>query len=148
MRKTLLIISLGMSMAYADSEERSWTEKAMDKGREIKISVEGYIDAFAYIVHDHYVGLIKGADYWYNKSRSDGYDSGYYDGYYICYDQSLRSYDYGYDIGYAKGRNDNEFNDYLSADDGERYNDCINTDYREGYSEGYSDGHYDGWDDY
>ena len=72
MRKTLLIISLGMSMAYADSEERSWTEKAMDIGREIKISVEGYIDDISYIVHDHYNGLTKGADYWY----TDGYNVG------------------------------------------------------------------------
>ena len=131
-------------MAYADSEERSWTEKAMDIGREIKYSVETFFDDISYNVYDHYDGLIKGADHWYILGQDVAHDNGYKEGYIICYDQSFRSHDDGYSKGYAKGRNDNdndnEFNDNLSADDGEKYHHCINTDYKEGYSEGYSDG--------
>ena len=141
MRKTLLIISLGMSMAYADSEERSWTEKAMDIGREIKISVEGYIDAFAMSAHDHYNGLIKGADYWYRDGERKGYGAGYF----VCYNQSQKTYRDGYDKGYKKGSekgaDDVTYNDNLSADDGDKYPDCFNTDYKEGYRDGDKEGY-------
>ena len=47
---------------------------------EIKISVEAYIDDISYIVHDHYNGLTKGADYWYtdgyNVSKNRGNEEG------------------------------------------------------------------------
>ena len=89
MRKTLLIISLGMSMAYADSEERSWTEKAMDIGREIKYSVEAYIDDISDNVHDHYDGLTKGAHYWYEEGKERGILIGYEKGLNQCPNEGL-----------------------------------------------------------
>ena len=100
MRKTLLIISLGMSMAYADSEERSWTEKAMDMGREIKYSVEAFfddisdnvIDHFDYIsdnVIDHYDGLTKGSHYWFVQGMEVGTTEGYEKGLKQCPNEGL-----------------------------------------------------------
>ena len=130
MRKTFLIISLGMSVAYADSEERSWTEKAMDKGREIKYSVEAYFDDIAMSVHDHYIGLIEGAeilgrdiayygsvatfeikdhgsgfvygaDYWFQAGKAKS------DVYNQRYQNALEEnpyYQYGYTSGYRDGK--------------------------------------------
>ena len=147
MRKTLLIISLGMSMAYADSEERSWTEKAMDIGREIKYSVEVYIDAFAMSVLDHYDGLTKGAHYWYEDGYADGMRKDYEDGYFACYNQSQKTfqdgYDKGYHIGNNEGVNDNASNDGLRTDDDDNYSDCFNRHYQEGYFKGYQKGYDD-----
>ena len=152
MKKILWIISLGMSMAYAGFKERSWTEKAMDKGREIKYSVEFYIDSITYIVHDHYVGLIKGADYWnrrgfdggkrhgYGEGYDIGVNDGYKEGYITCYKQSRLTYDNGYNEGYDKGYHDEGYVDYNDSLSDEKYN-CLDNSYKEGYKEGYKKGY-------